>query len=593
MNTNTKNNKRNIFIDALKGISIIAVVLYHFGGEVLPYGYLGVDVFFVVSGYFLYKNMIPQLIEGRFSYKKYIIKKIVRLYPIIVLLILFSILLGFFLMLPDDYENLSESAIASAFFANNILQCITTKDYWDISNLYKPLMHLWYVGVLMQAYIVIPLLYIIANKFKKKQKCFIVLSICLTILSFVLYVLPFPAEFKFYYLPFRLFELTLGGILVFVNDNKKLSQPTLLSSFAYYFAFFLLIVLFCVRDEIISKEFMLIFTVVASCLLLYILQKNKMYDGLLVFRILAPIGKASYSIYIWHQLIVAFIFYSIVSTHNLHVLLIILPIIIIISFVSHKIIEEKIEKAIVQDKSRFLLLETLFLAFVICSFSLVIYMKAGVVRDVPELDILSNDVHRGMHAEYCDRPYDWDKDFENDSRVKVLVFGNSFGRDWANILYEWDEFKILDISYCYYSYDNMIKRENRVAQADIVFFAQGPRLKDVPEEIIQLVGINRLYIVGNKNYGESNGIIYSHRFFSNYYKQTVVINDELLKKNKEDALSFGNHFIEMMDPVMSDDTHAFVFTDDNHFISQDCRHLTKAGAQYYARILNIKEIFNL
>ena len=62
-------------------------------------------------------------------------------------------------MLPDDFENLAESVVASSFFGNNVLACITTKNYWDVVNLYKPLMHLWYIGLLMQAYIVLPLIF--------------------------------------------------------------------------------------------------------------------------------------------------------------------------------------------------------------------------------------------------------------------------------------------------------------------------------------------------------------------------------------------------------------------------------------------------
>ena len=119
-------------------------------------------------------------------------------------------------MLPDDYENLAESAIASSVFANNILQCITTKNYWDIVNLYKPLMHLWYVGLLMQAYIVLPLIFMILVKLTKNSTRGIKIGIIgLTMVSFALFLIPqFPTAWKFYFLPFRIFEITAGGILV-------------------------------------------------------------------------------------------------------------------------------------------------------------------------------------------------------------------------------------------------------------------------------------------------------------------------------------------------------------------------------------------
>ena len=88
----------------------------------------------------------------------------------VILASLITVVIGFFLMLPDDYENLAESAIASSVFANNILQCITTRNYWDVANDYKPLMHTWYVGLIMQFYLIYPVLFYLARLDKKTPK---------------------------------------------------------------------------------------------------------------------------------------------------------------------------------------------------------------------------------------------------------------------------------------------------------------------------------------------------------------------------------------------------------------------------------------
>ena len=121
--------KRYWSLDFLKGIAIIAVCLYHFGGGVLPYGYLGVDIFLVVGGFLLFGQIKRQFEKQSFCYWQYIYQKLLRLWPLIVLAIIVSVVAGYFLMLPDDYENLAESAIASSFFCENILSCITTKNY--------------------------------------------------------------------------------------------------------------------------------------------------------------------------------------------------------------------------------------------------------------------------------------------------------------------------------------------------------------------------------------------------------------------------------------------------------------------------------
>ena len=142
---------RNYRIDVLKGIAIIAVVLYHFGGGYLAYGYLGVDIFLVISGYFMMKSIMKSMDEKRFSYWNFLFGRIARLWPLVLIMGAVALAIGCFTMLPDDLENLSQSVIASNVFANNILACITTRNYWDIVNTYKPLMHTWYLGVLMQA----------------------------------------------------------------------------------------------------------------------------------------------------------------------------------------------------------------------------------------------------------------------------------------------------------------------------------------------------------------------------------------------------------------------------------------------------------
>ena len=112
----------------------------------------------------------------------------------------------------------------------------------------------------------------------------------------------------------------------------------------------------------------------------------------------------------------------------------------------------------------------------------------------------------------------------------------------------------------------------------------------MPDAVTANIPENKLRIVGNKNYGESNGIIYAKRHYNDYYKQSVRIPDELKKANKRDKEMFGSRYIDIMQPVTLADGSVKVFTDDNKFISQDCRHLTMAGTKYYSRILDIKAI---
>ena len=110
-------------------------------------------------------------------------------------------------------------------FANNILSCITT-NYWDISTTYKPLMHLWYLGVVLQFYLLYPFLFWLCCKTPIGQSRLFAILLTLVLFSLGLYLCPFfPSTVKFYYLPFRFFELGLGGLLALLVAKKQTTPP--------------------------------------------------------------------------------------------------------------------------------------------------------------------------------------------------------------------------------------------------------------------------------------------------------------------------------------------------------------------------------
>ena len=153
-------------LDVLKGIAIIAVVLFHLG--IIKSGYLGVDMFLVINGFLIVPSICKKVLAGEFSYITFMKTRLLRLWPMVVLLSFLCLAVGYIGMLPDDYENLGESVVASNFFSENILLSITTKDYWNVSNDYNPLMHLWYVGVIFEFYLLYPLVIMAVGGGKNK-----------------------------------------------------------------------------------------------------------------------------------------------------------------------------------------------------------------------------------------------------------------------------------------------------------------------------------------------------------------------------------------------------------------------------------------
>ena len=222
--------------------------------------------------------------------------------------------------------------------------------------------------------------------------------------------------------------------------------------------------------------------------------------------------------------------------------------------------------------------------------SLYIYVNAGVVRDVPELEVVKGKVHRGMWAEYCDRGYKYDKEFTDDERPKWYVIGNSFGRDMVNIILEGPYAELVDVVYS--DTKSYKERGKRFAKADVVFLSTLGLNEALIEDVQMLCkGKTKLFLIGEKNFGENNGQVYRHRFAKDYHQLTIEMEEGYAEKNERLKAAYPNIYIDMIDMVLQPDGKVRVFSDDGRFISQDCRHLTRAGAQYYASLIEWERFY--
>jgi len=172
-------------------------------------------------------------------------------------------------------------------------------------------------------------------------------------------------------------------------------------------------------------------------------------------------------------------------------------------------------------------------------------------------------------------------------KVSCLFFavGNSFARDWVNILMESEFCDRFEISYIYpYSDEYIRQRLSRFEEADYVFIINNRCLDLLPKDFDR----DKIYYIGPKSFGTSNGIVYSRRFSENYFAARVRPAPGIIAKNRKLAAKYGTHYIDFMSCVMDDHGTVPVFSPAKKMISQDCRHLTQGGAQFYASILNIQ-----
>ena len=209
---------------------------------------------------------------------------------------------GAYWMLPYNYFDLSQHVIASNLFANNILMSIKSADYWNTLNEYKPLMHMWYLGVVVQFYVFFAILLILMKKVvrSKKDITIYVIGIC-SVLSLVLYLLPtFTVSQKFYYLPFRVFEFGAGmWLALYIRDKsfkmyERKSLMTLLSVLIYA----ALLVLLFVNSAFVPSAVRLLMTVLLSSMLLFTLPHvTDRFNALFSNKALAAVVIASDQMY--------------------------------------------------------------------------------------------------------------------------------------------------------------------------------------------------------------------------------------------------------------------------------------------------------
>ena len=570
-------------LDVLKGLAILAVVLYHAGW--CKSGYLGVDVFLVLNGYFVVPQVMRQIEEKRFRYFAFLEKKIFRLLPLVLLICGLSLAVGYWGMLPNDFRFLSEEAVASSVFGNNILQAMTTQNYWA-AIYHKVLMHTWFLGVLIQFYVVFPLLMLLM---RSRIKLAFVL---LTFLSLLIYLLPIDTiGDKYYLLPYRFFEIATGGI---VAIHSRKGNP----SMSYLSLGCLLLMIFfgaftigerampynlvggtnTIRESFLPREVLLLLTVLFVVGYLFTSnQEGKISLFAKRSKILGPLGRMSLSIFLWHQPLFAFYRYFFADELLLSVLIVLVIVTLILSAFTYYIIERRLS---ISNISRTCLV-IVFLA--VNAFALWIYQRGGVVRDVPELGIYEGSADPTAFERYTDRIYQYDREFSPDlSRKKILVIGNSFARDFANILLEYPQRDSIQLSYHYGIEDCPI---SRVLQCDRIYFFGWKH--QVPDAIWQNLKQGAdVWGIGTKNHGTSNGIFYKNRHRPDYFAQRTIIRDDFHIVNRKLKDEWQDKYVDLLTLTLQSDSTVPVFTPDHHFITYDGLHLTPAGTQYYVQLLS-------
>jgi len=555
-------------IDGLRALAVIAVLIYHLG--YLPYGYLGVDIFFVISGFLITKINYLESIHNNFSLLKFYERRIRRILPLLFLVTSVSLIAGIILLLPQDLVALSKSVIASNFSFNNILMYLTSGGYWETGNNFKPLMHTWSLGIEEQFYLFYPLIFMFSTRFGTKY-IGLIIGI-LSILSLIFFFLQPDITGKFFLIQYRFYELSVGGLAAIFLSGKLRSTPSI-NIVQIVIVFLLLLILAGLFK--FSNEVLIVLTIIFTVIILLfgeiLSTKKSWYFKIFTNPTITFIGKISFSLYMWHQPIFAFARMTVVREMTPVWAVVLTAITVLMSIISFYFVENYF-----RDKKKVslqALTTTLFLVLSLSSAtSLYLIFRGGVVRDIEILDITSqqNQISANFSPKsnillnYNNRIFNLHKNFNSSTKKRILVIGDSFARDASNILLESGYQYKMEVRYIDFKdlYTANINKDLLTKAEHIVFsfdnFESKTIINDIEERWKVNLNPNAVTFFGTKNFGSNFHAGYDYfqsRFFydwtGQYYSQT---NQAVLAKNIKLKREWGDQYIDLIAPLIKSGT---------------------------------------
>lgn len=349
-------------IDGLRALAILPVIFYHAGFSFFSGGYVGVDVFFVISGYLIASTIILEIDECRFSLLEFYKRRLRRIVPTLLSVIFLCIPFAWVLLAPGDMRDFCQSVFSIVLFSSNILFS-KEGDYFDVKSEYKPLHHTWSLSVEEQYYILFPVILFLINKINKAYFKITIYFLFALSLFFSVKSLS-TGEFNgFYSLSTRAYELLLGVMAALNKENLKL----LFKEFVFLRRLFEVLGLVCIACSvfIFDKESSFpgvnaLVPTVGAFLIIVFSDEDSFLGKMLSKNFFVFIGLGSYSLYLWHQPIFSFFrFYKLAKVEFLDYFFLILAV-MMVGFLSWKYIEQPFRSKKIKFKS--LLIVCLFMS---------------------------------------------------------------------------------------------------------------------------------------------------------------------------------------------------------------------------------------
>jgi peptidoglycan/LPS O-acetylase OafA/YrhL len=283
-------------IDGLRAISILGVLVFHSFPQFSSGGFVGVDVFFVISGFLIGGLIFTEVDEQRFSFRQFYARRIRRIFPALIVVLVATYVVGWFVLFPDEYRQLGKHMVgATAFVSNFVL--LNEGGYFDAAAETKPLLHLWSLAIEEQFYVFWPVYVWLAID---KRGLFLKLTFLLCAISFALNV-GFLSHSTAFYLPVsRFWELVAGSLLAYAARTHPAALNGKAREYGAWLGFILLLTAIFITPEKNFPGWWALPPVIGTCLLIIAGPTAWFNRNILACRPAVFIGLISYPLYLWH-----------------------------------------------------------------------------------------------------------------------------------------------------------------------------------------------------------------------------------------------------------------------------------------------------
>ena len=505
-------------IDGLRAIAVGAVILYHaqitiLGHQPFKGGFIGVDIFFVISGYLITSIILKELLTTTtFSFKYFYERRIRRILPVLLFVMLVSLPIAWMYLLPSNLLVFSKSILYSLGFSSNFYFHYSGLEYSN-EGLQHPFLHTWSLSVEEQYYIFFPIVLLITFKYFKKYLIHILIFGFIISLGLADWSSRNYPSASFYFLHTRMWELLAGSILAYFEITiGHRSQNKILNLISPFIGLILIghsIIFF--NDEIYHPSFYTLSPIIGVCLIIWFSNKNELFTKILSTRLFVGIGLISYSLYLWHYPIFVFAARLNISDGNIFNKLLIGVFVLILSIVSYYFIEKPFRGTKIKFKKVFV--------FLLLKFLLVLSISVYFLNlKLHPLFTKYSGEHKNFELNYN---YDNFSDKKN-----VFIIGNSYADNLLNIFS--NNKRLVDDYYFYTALADNLGANYQIECLDN-FFKENKLICD-----------KNLFSFLHTQYKKSNYIVFAERFdegktfLSNNFDKIT----EFLKKDKKKFIVF-------------------------------------------------------